>query len=97
MSRGRARPSAERVLGNALASGWIHYFAWETAITGLGVLVLLGAVAGFRRLPHRTTVKLLVTGLVLTEAVNLGAIMLTAYTAPGHAAPGPLAQPAGGQ
>ena len=81
--QGAGPAKAERVLGNALASGWIHYFAWETAITGLGVLVLLGAVAGFRRLPHRTTVKLLVTGLVLTEAVNLGAIMLTAYTAPG--------------
>ena len=26
--------------------------------------------------------KLLVTGLVVTEAINLGAIMLTAYTAP---------------
>jgi hypothetical protein len=73
---------AERVLGNVLASGWIHYFAWETVLTGLGALVLLGALAGFRRLPHRTTVKLLAAGLVVTEAVNLGAIMLTAYSAP---------------
>jgi len=80
--QGAGPAKAERVLGDALASGWIHYFLWETAITGLGVAVLLGAVAGFRRLPHRTTVKLLVTGLVITEAVNLGAIMLTAYTAP---------------
>jgi hypothetical protein len=80
--QGSGPASPEQVLGNALASGWIHYFSWETAITGLGVLVLLGAVAGFRRLPHRTTVKLLVTGLVITEAINLGAIMLTAYTAP---------------
>jgi len=80
--QGAGPAKAERILGDALASGWIHYFVWETAITGLGALVLLGAVAGFRRLPHRTTVRLLVAGLVVTEAINLGAIMLTAYTAP---------------
>ena len=33
-------------------------------------------------MPHRDTVKLLAGGLVLTEVINLGAIMLTAYTAP---------------
>ena len=48
-----------------------------------GRTVLLGALAGWRRLPHRTTVKLLAGGLVATEVINLGAIMLTAYTAPG--------------
>jgi hypothetical protein len=80
--QGAGPASAQRVLGNALASGWIHYFAWETVITGLGALALLGALAGFRRMPHRTTIKLLAAGLVITEAVNLGAIMLTAYTAP---------------
>jgi len=80
--QGSHSAGAERVLGSHLASGWIHYFAWETALTGLGALVLLGALAGFRRLPHRTTVKLLAAGLVITEAVNLGAIMLTAYGAP---------------
>ena len=44
--------------------------------------MLLGALAGWRRLAHRTTLKLLAGGLVLTEVINLGAIMLTAYTAP---------------
>jgi hypothetical protein len=75
-------PGAERTLGNHLASGWIQYFTWETAISGLGALVLLGAAAGWRRLPGRTTIKLLAAGLVLTEAINLGAIMLAAYGAP---------------
>lgn len=74
---------AERALGNSLAAGWIHYFAWETMIAGLGALVLLGAIAGWRRLPRRTTLTLLVAGLAVTEVINLGAIMLTASQAPG--------------
>ena len=73
---------AERILGARLADGWKRYFAWETVIAGAGTLLLVGAVAGWRRIPHRTTIKLLVAGLVLAEAINLGAIMITAYTAP---------------
>jgi lysophospholipase L1-like esterase len=74
---------AERILGATLADGWKRYFAWETVIAGAGALLLVGAVAGWRRIPHRTTIKLLVAGLAVTEAINLGAIMITAYTAPG--------------
>ncbi len=81
--RGTHPAGAARVLGSVLADGWIRYFAWETVISGLGALLLVGAVAGWRRLPHRTTIKLLVAGLVVTEAINLGAIMITAYQAPG--------------
>ena len=80
--RGAGPEGAERALGNALADGWTHYFAWETAIAGLGALVLLGAVAGWRRLPRGTTIKLLAAGLVVTEAINVGAIIITASRAP---------------
>lgn len=80
--RGSKPASAERALGNRLADGWIHYFAWETALAGLGALLLLGAVAGWRRLPRRTTLKLLAAGLVVTEVINVGAIMITADRAP---------------
>jgi lysophospholipase L1-like esterase len=73
---------AERILGSRLADGWKRYFAWETVIAGASALLLVGAVAGWRRVPHRTTIKLLVAGLAVTEAINLGAIMITAYTAP---------------
>jgi lysophospholipase L1-like esterase len=73
---------AERILGARLADGWKRYFAWETAIAGAGALLLVGAVAGWRRIPHRTTIQLLVAGLAVVEAINLGAIMSTAYTAP---------------
>lgn len=74
--------NAERILGVQLADGWKRYFAWEIAITGLGALILVGAVAGWRRLSHRNTLKLLAAGLVITEAINVGAIMTTAYSAP---------------
>jgi lysophospholipase L1-like esterase len=78
-----ARPArAERIVGDRLADGWKRYFTWETVITGATALILVGAVAGWRRIPHRSTIKLLAAGLVLAEAVNLGAIMTTAYTAP---------------
>ena len=80
--RGAGPEGAERALGSALADGWTRYFAWETTIAGVGALVLLGAVAGWRRLPLRTTLMLLAAGLVLTEAINVGAIVITASRAP---------------
>jgi lysophospholipase L1-like esterase len=77
------RPAgAKRILGARLADGWKRYFGWEIAVTGAGTLILVGAVAGWRRLPQRTTIKLLAAGLVMAEAINLGAIMITAYSAP---------------
>jgi hypothetical protein len=45
---------AERILGSRLADGWKRYFAWETVIAGASALLLVGAVAGWRRVPHRT-------------------------------------------
>jgi len=74
--------ASERILGARLADGWKRYFIWETVVTGVAALILVGAVAGWRRTTRRTTVKLLVAGLIVAEAINLGAIMSTAYTAP---------------
>jgi lysophospholipase L1-like esterase len=79
---GTRAAGAERILGARLADGWKRYFAWETAITGAGTLILVGALAGWRRVPYRTTVKLLAGGLLIAEALNVGAIMVTTYTAP---------------
>src|SRR5262252_4730114 len=76
------RASAKHIVGARLADGWKRYFAWETAITAAGALILVGAVAGWRQIPHATTVKLLAAGLLVAEALNLGAIMITAYSAP---------------
>lgn len=78
-----AKPAgATRTLGNLLADGWLRYFSWETAIAGAAALVAVGALAGWRRTRHRTTLKLLAAGLLVTEAVNAGAIMMTTYQAP---------------
>ena len=76
------QPSSERAIGDALASGWKRYFGWEIAITAGCALVLSGALAGWLRLSKKRTVVVLAAGLVVAEAVNLGGIMATAYTAP---------------
>jgi hypothetical protein len=69
-------------LGSQLASGWKSYFGWEIVITGAGALLILGALAGWRRMSRSATIKLLAAGLVIAEAINLGAIMIAAYSAP---------------
>src|SRR5580704_15143849 len=73
---------AERILGARLADGWKRYFAWETAVTGAGMLILVGALAGWRRDSRGATVRLLAAGLLIAEGLNVGAIMATTYTAP---------------
>jgi hypothetical protein len=70
-------------LGEALVAGWRRYFVWEIAFVAFGAVVLLGAIAGWRRFDLRTTAVTLLGGLLFVEAVNLSAIMVTAYTAPG--------------
>ncbi|HEY5985247.1 MAG TPA: GDSL-type esterase/lipase family protein, partial [Streptosporangiaceae bacterium] len=74
---------AKRVLGARLADGWVHYFVWESLLAGVGALILVGAVAGWRRVPHRTTVKLLAAGLIVTGTINISAILVTANQARG--------------
>lgn len=74
--------NAGQAIGRALAAGWTRYFAWETVVTGVCALFLLGALAGWLRVSWRRTLVLLSAGLVIAESVNLGGIMVTAYTAP---------------
>lgn len=76
--QGPSPSQAGQTLRTQLVTGWEHYFAWEAAGAGLAALILAGAVAGWRRLSSRPTVLLLVIVLVVTEALNLGAIALTA-------------------
>ncbi|MGH9108843.1 MAG: SGNH/GDSL hydrolase family protein [Acidimicrobiales bacterium] len=78
---GRHRSVA--ALGSQLADGWTRYFAWEVGVVAAAAIVLLGAVAGWRRTSWRKTATFVATGLLVAEGVNLGAIMLTAYSAPG--------------
>ncbi len=81
-SPGPHAPLAD-TLGSALAGGWRWYFVSEIAFVAFAAVVLLGALAGWRRLHGRKTVLLIVGGVVFVEAINLGAIMVTAFTAPG--------------
>jgi lysophospholipase L1-like esterase len=75
--------TAAATFGDALVRGWWHYFAWEVAFVAFGALLLLGAIAGWRRYGLKRTLVVLMGGLVFVQAVNLSAIMVTAYTAPG--------------
>ncbi len=69
-------------LQHALVSGWEHFFAWQIVIVGLTAIVLFGALAGWLRRGRWRSVRLIALGVVVAEAVNVGAIMITAYTAP---------------
>lgn len=73
---------SEQRIGDALAAGWTRYFVWEVAITAAAALLLVGALCGWARLSWRRTLVLCAGGLVAVEAVNVGAIMATVYTAP---------------
>ncbi|MFI5615225.1 GDSL-type esterase/lipase family protein [Amycolatopsis sp. NPDC051903] len=69
-------------LGAALVGGWQRYFLLESAIAGGCALLLVGCLAGWSRVPWRRTVALLGAGLLAVEAINVGAVMVTAYSAP---------------
>ncbi len=71
-----------RALQHSLVQGWEHYFVWQVVAVAAVCLALLGAIAGWRRRSRRQTLLLLGVGLMVAQAVNLGAIMTTAYTAP---------------
>jgi lysophospholipase L1-like esterase len=73
-----------QALGDQLAKGWTRYFVWEIAFVGLGALLLLGVVAGWRRhaWSWKKTLVVIAGGLLFVEAVNVGLIALTATTAP---------------
>ncbi len=74
--------SPVQAIGQALAAGWTRYFGWEIVIAAGCALLLAGALAGWARLRRRPTLILLAACLVFAELVNVGGIMITAYTAP---------------
>jgi lysophospholipase L1-like esterase len=76
--QGRGDSQAGLMLRTQLVAGWEHYFAWETAVAAVFGLILAGAVAGWRRLPRKATGSLLAIVLIVTVALNLGAVALTA-------------------
>lgn len=79
---GGHRPAVTASLGRALATGWKRYFFWEVVVAGGCALALIAALAGWWRVPWRRVLLLMGVGLVLVEAVDLGAVMVAAYGAP---------------
>jgi len=71
-------------LGAKLVAGWRTYFLVEIALVALVALLLLGAIAGWRRSGRRATVVFIVVGVGVAELLNIGAIGLAAVTVPGR-------------
>jgi lysophospholipase L1-like esterase len=69
----------ELSLSQELASGWEHYFVWETLIAAGFAVVPLIAVAAVRR---ASLLKVVAAGLAVTCAVNVGGVLLTASSTP---------------
>lgn len=79
---GQGAAAAAHELQRALVHGWGQFFIWQVVVAGLAAIVLFGALAGWLRRGRRRTLVVICVGLVVTEALNVGAIMVTAYTAP---------------
>jgi lysophospholipase L1-like esterase len=77
---GRDRAGDE--LGQSLASAWHRYFVWEIVIAGIVALILSAAAVGCIRPSRGRTVILLLGGVLVTEAFNVGGIVLTARDTP---------------
>jgi lysophospholipase L1-like esterase len=76
------RAAAAEEAGEALAAGWRRYFLWEIGFVTIAAVMLLGAIAGWRRYDGRRTVITVLGGLLFVQLVNVAAIMVTAFTAP---------------
>lgn len=69
-------------LGDELMSGFLHFVYWQIAIVGVAAVLLAGAICGWMRRGWWRSLALIAAVLVVTEAINVGAIMVTAYSAP---------------
>jgi hypothetical protein len=69
----------ELSLSQELASGWEHYFVWETLIAAGFAVVPLIAFAAVRR---ASLLKIVAAGIAVTCAVNVGGVLLTASSTP---------------
>ncbi|WOC11064.1 GDSL-type esterase/lipase family protein [Gordonia sp. MP11Mi] len=75
-----ARTAAQQELTDALVSGWRDYLIIQVLIVAAVAILLLGAVAGWKRRSGRASVAFIVVGVVAAVAVNLGAFVSTAFS-----------------
>jgi lysophospholipase L1-like esterase len=69
-------------LQSALVRGWVRYFVWQLAVAAIIAVLVFGAAAGWLRHGTRRTIGLIAAGLVVTLAIDAGAVMVTAYSVP---------------
>jgi lysophospholipase L1-like esterase len=75
-------PPIASTLGDQLVAGWRAYFLVEIAFVALVALVLMGAIAGWRRSGGKAAAVFILGGVLVAELLNLGAIGLAAATVP---------------
>ncbi|HVT69587.1 MAG TPA: GDSL-type esterase/lipase family protein [Trebonia sp.] len=80
MLRAEGPSKVALTLSQQLASGWEHYFLWETLIAAGFAAIPLVAVAAVRKRPR--VWKMLAAGVAVVIAVNVGGIALTASGTP---------------
>jgi lysophospholipase L1-like esterase len=73
---------AATALQSALVSGWVRYFVWQLVVAAVIAVLIFGAAAGWLRHGTRRTIGLIAAGLVVTLAIDAGAVMVTAYSVP---------------
>ncbi|WP_347956975.1 GDSL-type esterase/lipase family protein [Gordonia aichiensis] len=78
---GSARAVAQHELRDALVSGWRDYLIVQTSIVVVVSLLLMGAVAGWQRRRLRGSIVLVVIGVLVAAALNVGAVAATALSA----------------
>jgi lysophospholipase L1-like esterase len=71
-----------RSLEDVLVGGWQRFFVWQVIVVAAAALGLSGAAAGWLRRGGRGTIVLMAGTLVLAVGVDLGAVMVTAYSTP---------------
>lgn len=69
-------------LQDALIGGWERFFVWQVVIAAIAALVIAGAAAGWLRHDWRRVSIVLAGALVLAVGVDLGGVMVTAYSVP---------------
>ncbi|HEY1282375.1 MAG TPA: SGNH/GDSL hydrolase family protein [Acidimicrobiales bacterium] len=68
----------DTMIGERLADGWRRYFAWEAGFVAVGAAVMAAAYLGVRPGSTRRPWRLVVTSVVVAEAVNFSSIVLMA-------------------
>jgi lysophospholipase L1-like esterase len=82
LSQFAATKDAAATLEDALIGGWRRFFIWQVVVVAASALVIAGAAAGWMRHGWRETAILLAGALVLAVGVDVGGVMVTAYSAP---------------